>query len=119
MVVPDDDALRSILAAHDVACYALRHNPRIREREILGDHAAPAIGSERNRSHIYREKYTRRRLQTKQPDWPGCPRTDRLSRPPLQELSSFLFFEPLHDLAHVLGAVARANEECVGRFDDY
>ena len=46
MVVADDDALARIFAAHDVTGDGLCHNPRVRERKILGDDAAPAIGAE-------------------------------------------------------------------------
>ena len=51
MVVADDDALARIFAAHDVTGDDLCHNPRVREREIFRDDAAPAIGSKSNRGH--------------------------------------------------------------------
>src|SRR6266851_9218689 len=36
----------------------------------------------------------------------------------LEEVFPALLFEPFHDLADVLGAVSRADEQSIGRFDD-
>ncbi len=44
MVIPDDDALPCILTAHHIARNNLSHDARVREDEIFGDYAAPAIG---------------------------------------------------------------------------
>ena len=59
MVVADQHAFARVFAAHDIARNRVRHNARVRNREIFGDDAAPAIGSKFNRLHSNCE-YTRR-----------------------------------------------------------
>ena len=51
VIVADQDALARVFAADDVASDGVGDDARVREGEILGDDAAPAVGSEANRSH--------------------------------------------------------------------
>src|SRR5690242_585317 len=71
MVVANDDAFARVFTAHHVTRNRLRHNSRIRKREIFGDNAAPAVGSKFDRSHGSSEKYTRSGRTAKRPDWPA------------------------------------------------
>ena len=51
MIVADDDALARVLAAYHVTGDGLGYHACVREGEVFGDNAAPAISSKSNRSH--------------------------------------------------------------------
>ena len=51
MIVADDDALARVLAAYHVTGDGLGYYACVREGEVFGDDAAPAISSKSNRSH--------------------------------------------------------------------
>src|SRR5256885_1342926 len=51
MIVADDDALARVLAAYYVTGDGLGYHACVREGEVFGDDAAPAISSKSNRSH--------------------------------------------------------------------
>jgi len=53
VVVADEHAFASVFAADDVAGDGVRHDARVRVGEIVGDDAAPAVGTEFDRSHKF------------------------------------------------------------------
>ena len=64
VVVADQHAFARVFAADDVARDRLRHDARVRKREVFRDHAAPSVGSKLNRSHkgqeeVYAKRYIR------------------------------------------------------------
>src|SRR5262249_47184444 len=52
MVITNNYTLSRVFSAHDVARNRLRNNPCVREREVLGNDAAPAVGAELDRAHF-------------------------------------------------------------------
>ncbi len=52
MVVADDHAFSRVLATHDVPRDGMSDKARVRIGKILGDHAAPPVGAESERSHF-------------------------------------------------------------------
>ena len=110
MVVADQHALARIFASHDVARDGLCHNARVGERELFGNHVSPAVGSKFNRSHRRQRKYTRSDISAIQPLWTVFES--------LQKFFTPLLFQPFHDFAYVLGAIAWDDEQGVWRFND-
>jgi hypothetical protein len=51
-------------------------------------------------------EYTRRGNFPTRPNWPA-----------LEQILTAIFFQPLHDFSDVLGALAGADQEGIGRFD--
>src|SRR5208283_3526478 len=91
----------------------LRYDARVRKREVLGDYVAPAVGSKFNRRHrgqvgpeeVYAKRYIRQTAGL------ACIRV-------LQKIPAPLFFQPFHDFADILGAIAGDDEQGVRCFDD-
>ena len=63
MVVADEHALACVLIAHHIPRNRVRYSARIRERKVLRDYPAPAIGPEFDRSHRkLRKVYAKREV---------------------------------------------------------
>ena len=120
MVVPDEQSFTCVFVAHRIARDGLGHDAGIGKRKILGDYAAPPVGAEFDGSHDPRLYAKGEKLQQAALDGSlveqSCPKSACLRRRPLQQIFAFIVFQPFHDLADVLRAVARANEQGVWRF---
>ncbi len=113
-VVTDEHARSGFLRAHHVTRYRARNLAHIFVRKIIGDDAAPSIGPKFNRSHdtFSRTGFRLSAFEFRQPETAHV-----ISASHLQQPTHLLSLKPLHDLAHILRAVPRTQQQRIVGLD--